>query len=414
MRHNIVTKRFRVLAALWIARASGRDTLNGIFRFVETHPNWQIVLVQSDAEFTPELVQTAKDRGFDGIIATIPGSEETLAALVETPLPVVVKNVRSPAFAARRGPTAFIYNDNDAIGRLAAATLLKNGRYASFAYVPEFDTDWCRDRGRGFEARLAEGGEECHLFTSTSSPAAPGSDIDGIAAFLAALPKPVAVYAATDQCATNVLAAAEAAKGVPPRANGTSWNGQRRIPRQALVHPNIKHQARPCEDGVHGREDAGDVHAQTPCANKASADTHPAGFGCRAGVHQAHPAGHRACRACKGVYRRPCVRTNRRHGRRGASWHLAQSNRKEIQTIGGEEYPSGDGGETACGDKTASGENRPSDQGDRRSLRLLRAEPPFPRIQGPLRPRPRTLAHPHKQIAFSIWTRIRMGYPPPR
>ena len=212
MRHNIVTKRFRVLAAVWIARAGGRDTLNGIFRFIEVNPDWQIVLVQSDAEFTPELVRTAKDRGFDGIIATIPGSEETLAALVETPLPVVVKNVRSPAFASRRGPTAFIYNDNDAIGRLAAATLLKNGRYASFAYVPEFDTDWCRDRGRGFEARLTEGGEECHLFTSTSSPAAPGSDIDGLAAFLAALPKPVAVYAATDQCATNVLAAAEAAK----------------------------------------------------------------------------------------------------------------------------------------------------------------------------------------------------------
>ena len=212
MRHNTRKRRFRVLAAVWIARAGGRDTLSGIFRFIEVNPDWQIVLVQSDAEFTPELVRTAKDRGFDGIIATIPGSGETLAALVETPLPVVIKNVRSPAFASRRGPTAFIYNDNDAIGRLAAATLLKGGRYASFAYVPEFDTDWCRDRGRGFEARLAEGGEECHLFTSTSSPAAPGSDIDGIAAFLAALPKPVAVYAATDQCATNVLAAAEAAK----------------------------------------------------------------------------------------------------------------------------------------------------------------------------------------------------------
>ena len=212
MGRNIATKRFRVLAAVWIARAGGRDTLNGIFRFIEANPDWQITLVQSDTEFTPELVRTAEARGFDGIIATIPCSRETLAALAETPLPVVIKNVRSPAFASRRGPTAFIYNDNDAIGRLAAATLLKGGRYASFAYVPEFDTDWCRDRGRGFAARLAEGGEECHFFTSTSSPAAPGSDIDGLAAFIAALPKPAAVYAATDQCATNVLAAAEAAK----------------------------------------------------------------------------------------------------------------------------------------------------------------------------------------------------------
>ena len=212
MRHNTTKRRFRVLAAVEIARVSGRDTLSGIFRFVETHPDWQIVLVQSAAEFTPELVRTAKDKGIDGIIATIPGSEETLAALVETPLPVIVKNARSPAFAARRGPTAFIYNDNDAIGRLAAATLLKNGRYASFAYVPEFDTDWCRDRGKGFAARLAESGEECRIFNSESSPAAPCEDADGLAAFLAALPKPAAVYAATDQCATKVLAAAEATK----------------------------------------------------------------------------------------------------------------------------------------------------------------------------------------------------------
>ena len=212
MRHNTTKRRFRVLAAVEIARVSGRDTLSGIFRFVETHPDWQIVLVQSAAEFTPELVRTAKDKGIDGIIATIPGSEETLAALVETPLPVIVKNARSPAFAARRGPTAFIYNDNDAIGRLAAATLLKNGRYASFAYVPEFDADWCRDRGKGFAARLAESGEECRIFNSESSPAAPCEDADGLAAFLAALPKPAAVYAATDLCATKVLAAAEAAK----------------------------------------------------------------------------------------------------------------------------------------------------------------------------------------------------------
>ena len=211
MKRTVRKKRFRVLAAVEIARASGRDTLSGIFRFIESNPDWQIDLVQSAAEFTPELVRTAKDRGFDGIIATIPYPEATTAALVETPLPVIVKNARSPAFAARRGPAAFIYNDNDAIGRLAAATLLKNGRYASFAYVPEFDTDWCRDRGKGFAARLAESGEKCRVFRSESSPAAPGKDAEGLAAFLAALPKPAAVYAATDQCATNVLAAAEVA-----------------------------------------------------------------------------------------------------------------------------------------------------------------------------------------------------------
>ena len=132
MRHNTKKRRFRVLAAVEIARASGRDTLSGIFRFIESNPDWQIDLVQSAAEFTPELVRTAKDRGLDGIIATIPYPEATTAALVETPLPVIVKNARSPAFAARRGPAAFIYNDNDAIGRLAAATL---GRCSSSSAI---------------------------------------------------------------------------------------------------------------------------------------------------------------------------------------------------------------------------------------------------------------------------------------
>ena len=212
MRRNTMKKRFRVLAAVEIARASGRDTLSGIFRFVEANPDWQIDLVQSAAEFTPELVRTAKDRGLDGIIATIPCSEATTAALAEAPLPIIVKNARSPAFASRLGPATFIYNDNDAIGRLAAAALLKNGRYASFAYVPELDADWCRNRGNGFAARLAESGEVCRVFRSESSPSAPGCDAAGLATFLAALPKPSAVYAATDQCATNVLAAAEAAK----------------------------------------------------------------------------------------------------------------------------------------------------------------------------------------------------------
>ena len=56
MKRTVRKKRFRVLAAVEIARASGRDTLSGIFRFIESNPDWQIDLVQSAAEFTPELL----------------------------------------------------------------------------------------------------------------------------------------------------------------------------------------------------------------------------------------------------------------------------------------------------------------------------------------------------------------------
>ena len=201
-------KTVNILAAVRIARASGRDNLSGIFRFIEQNSGWQLHLVQYNEEFSAEVVRSAKDRGFDGIIATIPGSDATIAALAETPLPVVLVNVHSPALAKRRGPTAVIRNDNASIGRLAATTFLKNGHYASFAYVPKLDEDWCLERGESFRARLAENGQTCKVFTSTSSPDAPYEDRDGLAAFLAALPKPAAVYASSDECAVKVLAAA--------------------------------------------------------------------------------------------------------------------------------------------------------------------------------------------------------------
>ena len=201
-------KTVNVLAAVRIARASGRDNLSGIFRFIEQNSGWQLHLVQYNEEFSSAVVRSAKDSGFDGIIATIPGSDATIAALAETPLPVVLVNVHGPALAKRKSPTAIIRNDNAAIGRLAAATFLKNGHYASFAYVPKLNEDWCHERGESFRARLAENGQTCSVFASSAKPDTPCEDREGLAAFLADLPKPTAVYASSDECAVKVLAAA--------------------------------------------------------------------------------------------------------------------------------------------------------------------------------------------------------------
>ncbi len=164
--------------------------------------------MQRNEDFTPATVRTAVGKGFDGIIATIPGSDDTLAALAESPLPVVLVNIHDHAVEKRQAPTVLIRNDNSAIGRLAATSLLKNGRYASFAYVPKLDEDWCRERGESFRARLAESGQSCSFFESECFPSAPIEDREGLAAFLASLPKPTAIYASSDECAVKVLAAA--------------------------------------------------------------------------------------------------------------------------------------------------------------------------------------------------------------
>ena len=150
MKRTDQRKPVKVLAAVGISYASGRDILSGIFKFFEDHANWQLHLVQYDREFTPEVVASAREKGFDGIIATFPGAAGTTDALAQAPLPIVLVNVTVHAIAKRRRLTTDIRNDNTAIGRLAAATFLNNGTYASFAYVPMTGEGW--DNWQGPEA----------------------------------------------------------------------------------------------------------------------------------------------------------------------------------------------------------------------------------------------------------------------
>ena len=121
-------KTVNVLAAVRISRASGRDNLSGIFRFIEQNSGWQLHLVQYNEEFSSAVVRSAKDSGFDGIIATIPGSDATIAALAETPLPIVLVNVHGPALAKRKGPTAIIRNLVSNSGDSGSAELLAEVR----------------------------------------------------------------------------------------------------------------------------------------------------------------------------------------------------------------------------------------------------------------------------------------------
>lgn len=200
-----------ILAAVRISKTSGRDMLTGLFRFVEENPGWLLRLVQYDGDFTPEVVRGAPGKGHDGIIATFPGAAGTVEAIAKSPLPVVLVNVRGAGLDERGAPTAFIRDDNAAIGRLAANWFVRNGNYASFAFVPKSDDDWCVERCGNFVATLSQNGRMCEVFKSLSMPGDPSGDEKGLAEFLIGLPKPAAVYAASDECALKVLAAAHEA-----------------------------------------------------------------------------------------------------------------------------------------------------------------------------------------------------------
>ena len=82
-RHHPPGRQVKILAAVRISKASGRDMLSGMFRFIEQNPSWQLHLVQYDSDFTADAVRRAPDEGFDGIVVTSPGAKGYSDALAE-------------------------------------------------------------------------------------------------------------------------------------------------------------------------------------------------------------------------------------------------------------------------------------------------------------------------------------------
>ena len=82
-RHHPPGRQVKILAAVRISKASGRDMLSGMFRFIEQNPSWQLHLVQYDSDFTADAIRRAPDEGFDGIVVTSPGAKGYIDALAE-------------------------------------------------------------------------------------------------------------------------------------------------------------------------------------------------------------------------------------------------------------------------------------------------------------------------------------------
>ncbi len=200
----------KIIVAISISYASGRDMLSGIFKFLERNIKWQMHLVQYREDFTAELISSAADKGFAGIIATFPSSDDALEALAATPLPVVLVNLVSPILSKRTGPTAYIHNDNETIGRKAASVFLKNGNYASFACVSKSKDSWYLERCNGFTKALEANGKTCTRFTPQTSTEDTDKKDASLESFIRDLPKPTGVYAASDEYAVKVLNTASA------------------------------------------------------------------------------------------------------------------------------------------------------------------------------------------------------------
>ena len=195
----------RVVVALRMAGIAGQDKLNGIFAHLGGVRRWQLIIYRTEHEFTADTVRHELDRGADGFIVGIPGTDDALGVLAASDVPVVVMNVTGGGIERRQSGIAVVRSDGIAVGREAASALLAQGVYRAYGYAGyRTDDDWSRERGAAFRAALKAAGFPVRMFDVAH---AKGGIEDKAAAlrWLKSLPKPCGILAACDDRAFEIL-----------------------------------------------------------------------------------------------------------------------------------------------------------------------------------------------------------------
>ena len=213
-RFNTVRK---VLVLVRLKYSSGRKFLSGLFNYLSDGHACHLKLLQEPDELTAETLSNAKREGVDGLIITLPGTSESMAALAKSDIPAVFVNIYDKAME-KRSNTSFIWTDNADITRKGASHLMSCGNFMSFAYVHSLPSHaiWSNERADAFREALRQKGRSMTEFPA-SADLGSETDIAALAKFLADLPKPTAVMASFDWRATHILDACEVAELDVPR-----------------------------------------------------------------------------------------------------------------------------------------------------------------------------------------------------
>ena len=101
-----------------------------------------------------------------------------------------------------------VQHDSVEAGRMAAREFLQEG-FENFAYIENLGRSywWAEERRRGFEEVLATQGRKANIYAGLRTHDEPIAVQSDICQWICSLPKPCAVFAATDEVAENVLAA---------------------------------------------------------------------------------------------------------------------------------------------------------------------------------------------------------------
>jgi LacI family transcriptional regulator len=194
----------RVALLVETTRTYSRELLAGVRSYVAAHGPWSTFLELRALDSSPPT--WLKDWDGDGIL-TRTFSPETAELIAATGLPAV--ELRSTHFAGKR---PFVGCNNDDIGRLVAEHLYERG-YRHFAAYSQRNEGFFIERVDKFKKVVASYGQRCRELPEDNPERVPDweQSQSRLMAWIAQLPKPIGIFAATDQLGVRLLEACQTA-----------------------------------------------------------------------------------------------------------------------------------------------------------------------------------------------------------
>ena len=193
------SRRFRILVWLGLETAAARALARGVLRYAATHHHIDLHIWNQHhpiGEFTDW-----DDWRPDGIAAGDAGIAKSIPASVRAAAVFNWSGGDAPLPAAR----VSVLCDDDAIGRLAAAHLLRRN-LRHFGCVGALDVaDWSQKREMSFAAAVREAGCQVVAPFHVDGGASLSREREALAEWLQALPKPCGIFAVSDWRAWHVL-----------------------------------------------------------------------------------------------------------------------------------------------------------------------------------------------------------------
>ena len=197
----------KVLVALSSNSIAARECIIGVFQFANSGHAWNIQLLENAGAITPQLVKQAVHDGTDGIITGTADATPGYRTLLDSTIPLALNNYPKELPPPEKRGAIILHNDEQLIGRTGARFLRSKGSFNSFAFVPtRTQTYWSTFRQRGYRLELSKW---------RISPQTYRWDTD-LGQWLASLPKPTAIMAASDNIAVSVIEACRLAKLTVP------------------------------------------------------------------------------------------------------------------------------------------------------------------------------------------------------